>query len=365
MTHSRRPTDDRRQNAAVTVFSQTVPEHLRWQAEACARLGSPLYAALLVRAAEDFEAGGVVARVIGERPATNASALALRLLGSTHRLVLEGQAPKLAATYPSAGGHADPDAAWAAFTALIEERFEDVDAGINRPVQTNEVGRAGAFVGGFLEVARLTGLPLRTFEVGSSAGLNLRWDRFLYEARGATWGWAESPVRLCSYNSDRPLPFDVEATVVERAGCDAAPIDPTTEDGRLTLLSYVWPDQINRIRQLRAALSLAAETPATVEQADAITWTKERWRPKEGTATVVFHSIVMQYLPNDRRAAFKELVRTRGAAEGTDEAPLAWVRFEPVGEEAAVRLTIWPGGTEHTVAWSGFHGQNVRWIGVS
>jgi hypothetical protein len=349
----------------VTVVSQNIVEHFRWQSEACARLDSPLYASLLARAAEDFEAGGVVARVIGDRPATNASALALRLMGSVHRLVLEGEAPDLAATYPSAGGHADPEAAWPAFTALLEKRFDAVNAGIERPVQTNEVGRAGALVGGFLEVARATGLPLRTFEVGASAGLNLRWDRFLYEARGATWGWADSPVRLCSYNSDRALPFDVEARVVERAGCDASPVDPTTEDGRLTLLSYVWPDQIHRIRQLRAALNLAAETPATVEQAEAIAWTGERWRPEPGVATIVFHSIVMQYLPDDRRAAFKELVRSRGAADATSDAPLAWVRFEPVGDEAAVRLTIWPGGTDHTVAWSGFHGQNVRWLGVS
>jgi len=344
------------------IIDQTVPEHLRWQADACGRLGSPLYAALLARAADDFEAGGVVARVIGARPATNASALALRLMGSVHRLVLEGEAPKLAATYPSAGGHADPDAAWAAFTALIEERFDAVDAGLDRPVQTNEVGRATSLVGGFLEVARMTGLPLRTFEIGASGGLNLRWDRFFYEARGATWGPPESPVRLCSYNSDRALPFGVDARVVERAGCDAAPIDLSTEDGRLRLLSYIWPDQIHRIRLFRAALEVAAATPVQLDRADAIAWTDERWRPQPGTATVVFHSIVMQYL-GERRTAFKELVRTRGPRDATDDAPLAWLRFEPVGDEAALRLTVWPGGVDQTLAWSGFHGQNVRWVG--
>jgi len=347
----------------VTVVSQGVPEHLRWQAQACARLGSPLYAALLSRAADDVDAGGVIARVIGERPATNASALGLRLMGSVHRLVLSGEAPALAGTYPSAGGHADRDAAWPAFLAAIEERFDAVDAGLDRPVQTNEVGRAGALVGGFLEVARVTGLPLRVFEVGASAGLNLRWDRFYYEARGATWGWPESPVRLCSYNSDRPLPFDVDARVVERAGCDAAPVDAMTEEGRLTLLSYVWPDQAHRLRLLRAALDVAATMPVTLEKAEAVAWTTEQWRPEPGTATVLFHSIVMQYLPNDRRAAFKELVRLRGEADGTADAPLAWLRFEPVGEEAAVRLTIWPGGVDQTLAWSGFHGQHVRWLG--
>ena len=180
------------------IVQQSVPEHLRWQAEACGRLGSGLYAHLLERAAGDVEAGGVVARVIGDRPASNASALGLRLMGSVHRLVLEGEAPALGRTYPSAGGHADPEAAWPAFRDSVDERFEAVDAGLDRPVQTNEVGRSAALVGGFLEVARSTGLPLRVFEVGASAGLNLRWDRFQYEARGLTWGRPDSPVRLCS-----------------------------------------------------------------------------------------------------------------------------------------------------------------------
>jgi hypothetical protein len=347
----------------IDLAKQSLAAHLRWQAGVCAQQGSRLYGDLLTRAAEDVEAGGIIARVLGDRPATNASVLGLRLMGAVHRLVLQGEAPALARSYPSAGRRADPEAAWPAFLALVEERFDAVSAGIDRPVQTNEVGRAAALVGGFLEVARLTARPLRVFEVGASAGLNLRWDRFFYEARGATWGPPESPVRLCSYNGDRPLPFDVEARVVERAGCDAAPVDPTTDDGRLTLLSYVWPDQAHRIRLLRAALDVAAETPAPVERAEAAAWTAERWRPQAGAATVVFHSIVMQYLPDDRRAAFKRQVRARGAAEATPDAPLAWLRLEPAGEEAALRLTIWPGGTEATLARCGFHGQNVRWLG--
>ncbi|MCA1843052.1 MAG: DUF2332 family protein, partial [Actinobacteria bacterium] len=74
-----------------------------------------------------------------------------------------------------------------------------------------------------------------------------------------------------------------------------------------------------------------------------------------------FHSIVMQYL-GERRAIFKALVRQR-AEEATNDAPLAWLRLEPAGPEAALRLTIWPGGTDATIARSGFHGQNVRWLG--
>ena len=344
------------------ITPQTVPEHLRWQGEQCAQLGSPLYGGLLERAAGDVEAAGPVARVLDGRAASNASALGLRLMGSVHRLVLSGEAPALARWYPSAGGRADPEGAWPVFRALVEDRFGEVQAGLDRPVQTNEVGRSAALVGGFLEVARVTGLPLRVLEVGASAGLNLRWDRFRYEARGLTWGPAGSPVRLCSYNSDVPLPFDVDAQVVDRAGCDASPVDATTEDGRLTLLSYVWPDQAQRLRLLKAAFAVAAEVPAPVEAGDAAAWTGARFTAEPGVATVLYHSIVMQYLPDDRRAAFKALVRERGAT-ATAAAPLAWLRLEPVGGEAALRLTLWPGGDDATVAWSGFHGQNVRWLG--
>jgi hypothetical protein len=336
--------------------------HLRWQARWCRELGSSLYGELLERAAADLERGGPVAAVLQDRDASQRSMLALRLMGSVHRLVLQGDAPALARAYPSAGGRADAALAWPAFSSTLEDRMEDVWTGLDRPVQTNEVGRSAALVGGFLEVARATRAPLRVLEVGASAGLNLRWDRFSYEARGQKWGPPDSPVRLCSFNSDMPLPFEVAAQVVERAGCDPAPVDPTTDDGRLTLLSYLWADQVARLRLLRAALAVAAEVPVRVDEADAVEWLGERLRPTGGVATVVFHSIVMQYLSDDDRAAVVDIVRSEGAAARAD-APLAWLRMEPAGEHAEVRLTLWPGGDESLLAISGYHGGGVRWLG--
>ena len=60
----------------------------------------------------------------------------------------------------------------------------------------------------------------------------------------------------CEFGSEYPR-LDVIAKVVERRGCDASPIDPGTEEGRLTLQSYVWPDQVERFRQLAAASDVA------------------------------------------------------------------------------------------------------------
>ncbi|MCB1040214.1 MAG: DUF2332 family protein, partial [Acidimicrobiales bacterium] len=68
-------------------------------------------------------------------------------------------------------------------------------ADLRSNVQTNEVGRSATLLGGFLEVGR-GGLPLRVLEVGASAGLNLRFDRYRYVAAGRSWGPAQSPLQF-------------------------------------------------------------------------------------------------------------------------------------------------------------------------
>ena len=58
-----------------------------------------------MRVVADLRTGGVTAELLtgrGDDPV--GSALALRFLGSVHRIVLDGRAPDLAAFYPSMGG---------------------------------------------------------------------------------------------------------------------------------------------------------------------------------------------------------------------------------------------------------------------
>ena len=340
-----------------------IPDRLRWQAQWCGRLGSPLYERLLTAAADDYDAGGPVRRVLADREGDPpGSALALRLAGAVHRLVLSGRAPVLALHYPSAGGRPGHEA-WEAFRATLESHGEEVRALVDRPVQTNEVGRSAALVGGFLLVASRTGLPLAILEIGASAGLNLRWDHFRYEARGATWGPEDAPVRLCTFDAPPAPPFHVRARVVERRGCDANPVDPTTEDGRLTLMSYVWPDQTARYRALKGALAVARRVPAAVERARATEWLESQLAtPRVGAATVVFHSIVWQYLSEEDRGRVTSLLEDAGA-RASDDAPVAWLRMEPGGEQAAVHLTLWPGGDTEPIAEAGYHGSPVTWKG--
>jgi hypothetical protein len=337
---------------------------LRLQAEWCARLGSPLYGVLCARVADDVEAAGPAAAVLaGHEEDRPASALALRLMGAVHRLALAGEAPALARHYPSAGGDGDASGAWAAFRAILEERRDDLRLLVERGVQTNEVGRSAALAPGFLTVARETGLPLRILEMGTSAGLNLRWDCFRYEASGEAWGDPSSPVVLRDAWETGVPPFAVTTTVVERAGCDPSPVDPTTDEGRLTLMCYVWPDQRERFALLRGAIEVARRVPADVERASAVDWLPARLAAaRPGVATVVFHSIALQYLDRKSREQALGAIADAGA-RATADAPIAWLRMEPGGEQAEVRLTTWPAGRERLVATTGFHGRPVRWLG--
>lgn len=336
---------------------------LERQAGWCEKLGSPLYARLLTGLAADVMGRGVswplLSRMSEDPPD---SAPALRVMGAVHRLVLEGKANALGEHYPSAGGTRTGDP-WPAFIATLERHSDELSESIRRPVQTNEVGRAGALICGFLVAARDVRLPLRLLEAGASAGLNLRWDHFQYEARGAKWGPEDSPVRLCDFNSETAPPFDVVPEIVERAGCDINPLDVTTQEGRLTLLSYVWPDQVHRIRLLKGAMEIAARVPVALQRSSAPRWVEDRLRDLPGgVATVVYHSIFFQYMSDDERAAFVAAIEDAGR-RASSGSPVAWLRFEHGGAEAETRLKLWPGGEDRLIATSGFHGGAVRYLG--
>jgi len=347
-----------------------VIEALRVQGKTCTELGSPFSGRVLNILAQDVLAEGSFARLMAPWGGASMQAImddaaSLRILGGLHHLVLTGASPELAGQYPE---HA-PEPDWHRLQQLIPEagraHAPALAEFVKSPPQTNEVRRSLGLFGGFLTVAAETGLPLRCFEMGASAGLNLNWDRFRYDL-GERGGWGDpgSSVRLSGDWSGGAPPMDVADRVVERAGCDRAPVDIADPDAALRLQAYVWADQRDRLERLRAAIRLTLDTGVKVERADAGEWVEAKVRPRGGAATVLYHSVVWQYLPpqtQDRIAAAVE----RAGLSATVEAPFAWLRIEPVRRAPTVEmhmtLTLWPGGETRKLAEVHAHGAWVAW----
>jgi hypothetical protein len=342
--------------------AEVLARWIRFQAQGCAELGSPFYASMLESAAADLEAGGeVLDALAGFDNETEWSALALRLMGAVHRMVLQGRLPQLEPHYPSVGGDGDAAAAWPFFRDALGEHRQEIRRLIGRACQTNEVGRCAALLGGFLEVSNRSGLPLRLLEIGASAGLNLRWDLYRYESGKsgepgeAGWGDENSAVRFVNF-FDVPPPLDRAAAVVERKGCDLEPIDPTTDEGSLSLRAFIWADQLGRLSLLDGAISIAQEVPAVVERLDATAFLeRELAAPQPGMATIVFHSVFIQYVGDEVRRRLASTVddaRLRAPAD----APIYYLRMEPDEGTFEIRLDGELLGT------SPAHGRGVRWL---
>jgi hypothetical protein len=339
----------------------------RWfrvNSDYCRDLGSPLQARLLEIAARDIEARGPCWRVVQTYDTVPPAGTPLAFMAALHRVVLEHPDCALGRYYPTVGGTLDPADAGPSLREVVAEHRVRITDLLHHPVQTNEVARSRLLVGGFLLAARETGLPLRLLELGSSAGLNLRWDHYHYTVGDQSWGDPASPLHLTGgFEQGRP-PLHLTAEVASRHGCDLSPIDVRTPEGRMTLLCHVWPDQAERVERLRAALDIAARVDAPIDRADAVTWIRQQLaQPTPGRATVVFDTGMIEYLtPEDRR----ELARTitEAGARADRSSPVAWLHTAPAhdGDEGELVLTVWPEGDRRVLARTDPHARVIRWI---
>lgn len=341
-------------------------EQLVWQfaqqARASGAMGSVLYPHLLMNAIDDLEAGGPSWRLVRDhvRPGRG-NAIALRLMAAVHRRVLTGHAPQLAPFFPSVNGTGDPTAAWPEFHAVLVAQEKDLAPLISLGCQTNESGRSSSLILGLLDVAARFGLPIDLIEIGCAAGLNLALDRFHYSGGGQAWGDSSSPVDLDGFWTDVPSLPDTTLTILSRTGVDRAPIDPSTEEGRLALMSSVWADQTERFEILSGALRLREHVEVTTVAADGVDWIEANLRPRPGRATVLMQSIVLEYLDPAQQQRLHAAVAAAGQ-QASEEAPLAWVALEPISlvRRHGLTVTTWPDGTAQQLVTSGSLGRDVR-----
>ncbi len=332
------------------------------QIDWCANNGSPFTARVLEAAWADRERGGALAALLpGWSGDAGADAVPLRVAGALHALALSGRDAPLAARYPP---REEPGDLAQAVAAAMANHRDVITEYLAVAPQTNEIGRSAVLLPGFAAIAQATRLPLATFEIGASAGLNQLWHRYRYALGDARWGDPSSDVLIrAEWQGPAPaLPEHID--VASHAACDVSPIDLQADGAGLRLMSYVWPDQRERLERLRAAITLTQRLQVRVEAADALPWAQDVLSTQRaGCTTVIYHSVMWQYMPEPTRNGLRGLIEATGS-HATRQAPLAWLAFESPGNDAHMLLTLvlWPGGERRVLAEAHPHGQWVRWF---
>lgn len=349
-----------------------IPQAFARQIAFCESSEAPFTAAVLRACLDDWQAMGALRAALPSWPGDAwADAVALRTAAALHAMAIDHESPALAALYARADASAGVDAATLrmAVSQALATHAPTLRRFLASPPQTNEVGRSAVLLGGFAAVAVATHRPLALLELGASAGLNQGWPHFRYElGDGLTWGPAASPVTIRSrwHTTADGTTLPPTIAVASSHACDVAPIDLRDPRTATTLAAYVWPEQHERLARLRAAIALAQRHDVTVDRADAADWLDAHVAAvRPGVTRVVAHTVMWQYLPPATQARIRATLAAAGA-RASDDAPLAWLAFEPRagGGDFALTLTRWPGGATHELARAHPHGREVHWHAV-
>lgn len=345
-------------------------EHVFGQQAAFADGYSPLYAQLFATVAGWLAAGSpdpVVEWLLEAASGREAFDVTLLLAAALHREVLAGRpgVAGLARHYPTAGergragereeggkGEGRPTGTPSPFPPFSPSSFPDalretilarrdsLAAFIQRAnVQTNETGRGLAWL---LPVACLGWPAVHLVELGASAGLNLVADQRAYRLVDAA-----DPSRELLRLGDGPPQFttlvrdaaDIPPpaccpTILSRTGGDMLPFHLRTADDELTLSSFVWADQPQRVRRLHegiAALRRVESTAAPVRLRPLLlpdelpAFLADDTPVDDGAPLVIFNTVMTMYVA-DRGASMGSNI---GEWAARRRGPVLWLQWEP------------------------------------
>jgi hypothetical protein len=258
---------------------------------------------------------------------------------------------------------------WSSLPEVLVEQQEFLRRFVSeQDVQTNEVGRCFALLPAFLELARAAGRRLDLLELGPSAGLNLVFDRYRYRYRAGEWGPPTTGVVLAA-DERREVPAELLSQRLEvgrRRGVDLSPVDVTSDEGVRLLASFVWADQWNRIERLRRAIDIVRANPPELVHGDYVEVLPRLLADRDEEAlTVVFQTASTQYLPRERYRELREVLQSASL-----DAPLGWISTQRHDESTgsfqgyALEVALWPEWETKIVAYMGYHGEWLDWIGA-
>ncbi|GMK40181.1 hypothetical protein PCCS19_32360 [Paenibacillus sp. CCS19] len=286
------------------------------------------------------------------------------LLGAVHYLLLSGVEHPLADYYPNLAGEnaLEPSRAIYAFATFCEQYEQDIIALLtSRLVQTNEVRRCAYLYPGFGMIYELARKPLALIEIGTSAGLQLLWDRYSYCYDGRQkYGNEQSELVITGeIRGDNVPPMLASSPpVISRVGVDLHVNNLNDSDDYLWLRALIWPEHQERIVRFdQAAAQVKEHRPHLVEGNGVELLPGIAASVSRESALCVFHThVANQFSPQDKAALEAHIQKLGGERD-------VYHLYNNMSD-SYLHLDYYVGGREHrlTLAQTDGHGRWFRWL---
>ena len=176
------------------------------------------------------------------------------LLGAVHFLLLKSPKERLANFYPSISKKPAAEIPFNLFrNFVLDNRKKILSILKERIVQTNELNRTAHLMPVIASI--FDGKDeLTLIDIGTSAGLNLNWDKYEYEY-GSKGHYGKSSVKIKSEILEGEMPkFNSFPKRIRKIGIDQNPLDLKINDNAMWLKALIWPDQMERFKRLQSAI---------------------------------------------------------------------------------------------------------------
>ncbi|SDO05927.1 DUF2332 domain-containing protein [Halobacillus aidingensis] len=231
---------------------------------------SELYKQLSLHIAEDEKILQLCRHTRESQPVPNL------LFGAVHYLLLKGNHHELETFYPSLTKSPDlTQNPFPFFQSFCKENREAIITILEtKRVQTNEVRRCAYLYPVFCTIHEQTKKPLSLIEIGTSAGLQLLWDKYSYSyGDHEIYGNPSSLVQLHSKVRRGTLSPEVMKSpppVEKRIGVDLHVSDLTKEEDVQWLKALIWPEHEERRRNFETAVRQFRTSPPTMMEGDGV-----------------------------------------------------------------------------------------------
>ncbi|TLS50744.1 DUF2332 domain-containing protein [Paenibacillus antri] len=286
-------------------------------------------------------------------------------LGAVHYLLLEGVDHPLAEYYPSIVREPrESSTAIHRFKDFCKQYEQEIIQIIQtKLVQTNEVSRCAYLYPSFCYISKLTERPLALIEIGTSAGLQLLWDKYSYSyvTDGPKYGNESAVLEIASeLRGDKsPFLFKRSPPVASRIGIDLHVNDLAEPEDYLWLKALIWPEHQERLSRFEKAASCLEDESLELLEGDGVALLPEiASNIRKDSTLCVFHTHVANQMTHEARIALEQHFRAIGKEREV------FHLYNNMWDLHLLHLDYYKDGMEYkeTLAQIDGHGRSFQWL---